>query len=378
MFLASVLANTLLQFILAVSAFLITDLPGEKPARYAFRVAFVGYFLAMLTIFIRLHLFSDSADAQSIAFIMTSWGVGFFLAGIALGFGWRSGHSNILGLVIACLSCHLVASFYMAEDIESRTTLYVMSSLASMAYIFFCTLTRKPNPNIADRFVTVLTTLILTGLIYREFSLTGAAIEDFSTSRYVWIILSPTLMAGLSLFVLGSYMSDTVGALTRQAVRDPLTNLFNRRFLAERAEEMLSYADRRALPVSIILLDIDNFKSVNDSYGHEAGDTALIEVSRILLMESRNEDVVSRLGGEEFVVLMQNTTQQCAAVLAERLREVIENTKNHAGDKSFSYTASFGVFCNEEGEMDLEQMLSIADDALYQAKDKGRNQVICS
>lgn len=376
MFLASVFANTLLQFIIAVSSFLIMDLPGEKPARYAFRTAYIAYFLGMLIIFLRLVFFPEPSFGQSVAFVLTSWAVGVFMVALALGFGWRSGSSNIFRIAVVAVVCYMVATFFGIEDMQRRTRLYSLSAFVAMSYVIFATLTRKPRANIADKMVAFIAALTIAGILFRQYQITGVVEEDFSQARYVWIILSPTLVAGISIFALGSYMSDAVTALTRQAIRDPLTNLFNRRHLVERTAEMLAYADRRSLPVSLILLDIDNFKTVNDTWGHDAGDTALKDIARILLDGSRAEDLVVRLGGEEFVVLMQSASMASALAMAERLREAIEKSESVAAGNSFKFTASFGVINNEEGGDGLDEMLSKADSLLYQAKEKGRNRVV--
>ncbi len=378
MFITSVMTNTLLQLILAIASFMIIDLPGEKPARYAFRVGLVAYFFCMLLTYVRLQFFADSPSAQKLTFILISWSVGIFLGGISVGFGWRSHHDNIYGVAVFAVACHMLLSFYVLHDIQFRTTLYTISGCLTMAYISYCTIMRKPKTNIADKLIALVAIAILFGIAYKQYALTEIIIDNPETNRYDWIILSPALMAAISLFTFGSYMSDMVAALTAQATRDPLTNLFNRRYLAERATEIFSYAHRHSYPVSLIMLDIDKFKVVNDLYGHDAGDQALIMVAKILLNSSRKEDLVVRLGGEEFVLMLQNMSGLAALELAENLRLKIEKSVCHVGNIDFSFTASFGVFTNENGLMTLEEMLSITDKLLYEAKHNGRNTVVAN
>ena len=158
---------------------------------------------------------------------------------------------------------------------------------------------------------------------------------------------------------------------------DPLTGAYNRRTFGELAERELSRARRGRTPVSLLSLDLDRFKRVNDTYGHAAGDEVLASVAALVRSCLRKEDLLARYGGEEFVVLLPGVGQPAAAALAERIRTGLERACVRAGDHDVRITASIGV-ATERGESmpALDAMLRGADAALYAAKREGRNRVV--
>lgn len=161
------------------------------------------------------------------------------------------------------------------------------------------------------------------------------------------------------------------------ASTDSLTNLYNRRYFSKISEHILDLAKREQEEISLIMMDIDNFKLVNDTYGHQVGDDVLIALSQKLRESQRKSDIVRRYGGEEFVVLLPNTNLDGAIVVAEKIREEIENIKVHTlEDKYVQFTVSLGVsMVKMKEERNLEVVLKRADDALYEAKRSGKNKV---
>lgn len=155
------------------------------------------------------------------------------------------------------------------------------------------------------------------------------------------------------------------------SITDRLTGLYNRLKLDELLSLHINTAHRHKTPFSTIMLDIDKFKSVNDTYGHQVGDTLLQEIATVLKTNLRLEDSVGRWGGEEFLILLPNTTQEGAVLLAEKLRTAIEHTAFSTVGKR---TASFGVASYIEAD-DTKTIVGRADEALYRAKEKGRNRV---
>ncbi|WP_462325329.1 GGDEF domain-containing protein [Desulfoplanes sp.] len=155
--------------------------------------------------------------------------------------------------------------------------------------------------------------------------------------------------------------------------KDPLTNLANRRHFDERAQETVSLAQRNKGAVSLIMTDIDHFKRVNDSFGHDAGDWVLKGYADLMQETTRNEDLVARYGGEEFIILLPFTGTPQAFNLAERIRTRLADSDFLANN--YSVTASFGLAEHTPGDS-IEQTIKRADDALYRAKDTGRNQVV--
>lgn len=160
--------------------------------------------------------------------------------------------------------------------------------------------------------------------------------------------------------------------IARLARTDELTGLANRRYFSERLGEVLSAARRQGLPLALIMADLDHFKSVNDRYGHAAGDEVLREFAAMMQRQSRTEDLAARWGGEEFAVLMPHTTLDGGLRCADRLRENLCETRWRQLEGPIS--ASFGVAQYHPGETEAD-LLHRADEALLAAKTAGRNQV---
>ena len=167
-----------------------------------------------------------------------------------------------------------------------------------------------------------------------------------------------------------------------QARHDPLTGLFNRLALNDHILAELARANRGSLPLSLVLLDIDHFKAVNDLHGHLVGDQALCHFAQILTQTVRPYDWVGRWGGEEFLVVLANASLEEAATIAERLRtQIVESSLPLAAGQPLRLTVSIGVACTDlhpAGEGDAEWLFRHADEALYAAKHAGRNQVSCA
>lgn len=165
-------------------------------------------------------------------------------------------------------------------------------------------------------------------------------------------------------------------ALAEQATTDSLTKLKNRRAFFENGTKAVALARRYVSDLSVLLLDIDHFKKINDTYGHAAGDDALMVVANILLEMSRTEDTVARIGGEEFALLLPDTNRLGTAVLAERIRSAIEREQFIVGDKIVPMTVSIGIATFGVDPADsIDQLLGVADNRLYLAKNAGRNRI---
>jgi diguanylate cyclase (GGDEF)-like protein len=168
-------------------------------------------------------------------------------------------------------------------------------------------------------------------------------------------------------------------SLRRQSVLDPLTGLFNRRYFDETLKRELARSRRMAAPLSLIVLDIDHFKRVNDGFGHEAGDAVLRAIAQLVRQSIRDCDVACRFGGEELVILMPDCSQPDAARRAESLRADIAGAPPPLdGAGPAAVTASFGVAEYPIHGPDAEALFRAADQALYQAKREGRNRVVAA
>ncbi len=158
---------------------------------------------------------------------------------------------------------------------------------------------------------------------------------------------------------------------------DSLTEIYNRRVLMERLQQEWDRSLRSNTVFSFIMSDIDKFKNVNDTYGHPVGDDVLEKVAYTLKKSIRSGDIAGRYGGEEFGIIMVNSTVQEAFVAADRYRQQIEKIVFRAKKVSFSVTASFGV-ADSSGKDSLDKLVSAADSAMYEAKESGRNKVCIS
>lgn len=166
----------------------------------------------------------------------------------------------------------------------------------------------------------------------------------------------------------------------KESITDPLTFCYNRRYFEYILKQYFQVAAENNAPLSLLMLDIDHFKIYNDQNGHLLGDFALIEVSRILNVITRKQDVVSRYGGEEFVILLADTPLSQAVELAEKIRRAIEdfrfpNEQNLPGKR---LTVSLGVAQTSDTDDKARELLRRADEALYAAKRQGRNQVLAA
>jgi len=163
--------------------------------------------------------------------------------------------------------------------------------------------------------------------------------------------------------------------LQEQAIRDPLTNVYNRRYLSEFLDKEVARAEREGSPLSVVIMDVDNFKHFNDTYGHKCGDVVLQAIAKFLVDHTRRGDVVCRYGGEEFVILMPGTSQEVALERAEAWRQDFSETgMNYEGVNYFA-TFSAGVATFPDHGSTDEALLQAADRALYRSKDAGRNKV---
>jgi diguanylate cyclase (GGDEF)-like protein/PAS domain S-box-containing protein len=163
--------------------------------------------------------------------------------------------------------------------------------------------------------------------------------------------------------------------LAQQAIRDPLTDVYNRRYMVEFLETEIARAEREKLSVSIVIMDLDNFKQFNDSYGHKCGDVILQAFANFLVEHTRRGDVVCRFGGEEFVILMPNTPHHIGYERAEAWRQDFSETAVDYEGIKFSITFSAGVATFPQHGHTGDAILQAADKALYRSKNRGRNKV---
>jgi len=161
------------------------------------------------------------------------------------------------------------------------------------------------------------------------------------------------------------------------ASTDSMTNLYNRRYFSKTSKHILDLAKRNSTDLSIIMFDLDNFKKINDIYGHTIGDSVIVAFANILKTHQRTSDIICRFGGEEFIVLLPETNLKGASVVAEKIRVELESTKILIeSDRYIQLTVSAGVTdIRVSEEVDIEASITRSDKALYMAKNSGRNKI---
>lgn len=200
-----------------------------------------------------------------------------------------------------------------------------------------------------------------------------------------------TLIVGINLFLGACFVAGVarlsrqttldvmrVSALEKEVLTDPLTGLLNRRLLETRLDDEILRARRFGFSLSVFLIDIDRFKSVNDHHGHQAGDDVLRAIAHLLTLKSRPGDTVVRYGGEEFLLIAPRTNLETGFAVADRIRRDIEALRTEFGGRSLPITASFGVSCLSPDDPGASALIGRADSALYRAKHEGRNRVCLS
>ncbi|UZX02271.1 diguanylate cyclase [Arthrobacter sp. CDRTa11] len=204
-----------------------------------------------------------------------------------------------------------------------------------------------------------------------------AGADDYVTKPLDPFVLHARLLVALRVTTLHADLAHYRKVLSQEARTDPLTGLHNRLKLSEDLEQLHARSQRYAEVYSVAMCDVDNFKSYNDIYGHQAGDLALRAVAAALVSQARKSDGVYRFGGEEFLMVLPNQTQLGAREVMERaLHSVRELAIPHEGDPAGLLTLSAGIAAfSAEHRVDAEQLLGEADSALYAAKAAGRNRV---
>jgi len=223
--------------------------------------------------------------------------------------------------------------------------------------------------------------ILLTGNTGTEHIVSGleAGASDYICKPYKKEELLARIRVGQRMLQLQSELNEAKGILAHQAMHDPLTNVYNRRAITEILQHELSRARRTDQKLCIGMFDLDHFKRINDSYGHEIGDKALIAFVRTVEKTLRGSDYIGRWGGEEFIVVAPANKEAEHNSLFERIREAVASlripTQQENLPESFGFTVSAGITCGS-GSEEADSLIRAADRGLYMAKDGGRNRVI--
>jgi diguanylate cyclase (GGDEF)-like protein len=219
--------------------------------------------------------------------------------------------------------------------------------------------------------------LVSASLIYLSIQDLIPSVRNFMRMHaYEHSVLSLGFLVILLICLSGLVASERLASL---AVKDGLTGLFNQTYIQARLQEELSRSERYHHPLSLIMIDLDDFKAFNDKHGHVSGDRALKAISDILQEIIRSSDVLGRYGGEEFLIILPQTSCLDAAAAAERIRKRIAEHPFKIvarADDISRFTVSLGVYSSSEGTPTIDEVINLADAALYRAKRQGKNKVV--
>ncbi len=311
------------------------------------------YAAVIVASLIRILLFTDYRRRSVEGDAILSWQVPYFLTLLLSALVWGVG--GLWLIIWAPLEEQLIIFFFLMGMAGGAISVY--SAIRSIVLVSVA---------------SVLAPATVWFLLFGEAGLFYAAIG--STLFLISCVRSTKVLSTAlhKSFLLSHQLSHAKDQAELMARTDYLTGLNNRGAFNEFAKVQMTYCQRHKLPASVIALDLDDFKKINDTHGHSAGDNALRGFSQLITLNTRASDICGRIGGEEFAIFLPNTNLEDAVVVAEKIREALDrNPVQHEGER-FQVTASLGV---ATGVYDLEQLLALADSALYSAKKAGKNQV---
>lgn len=372
--------NLLLGLFLGVGSFVFAHM---HPSFRGFKQLGYSYFLSSFG-FILLSLRQYIADFLSIIVANITIVASFSLLIIGI-LRFLKVEKQTFEKVYTALLCVMSVTFiyftYFQESVNARIIIISITMAGFSLYVAFKILNQK------DKVLLTFTRFLGFSFVYCAFvfllriyfTLNEPPLDNFMNAGTIHALS----LVALQLVAITSCFSLTISAsqqlandLATQATIDSLTNIYNRRAFDEFAAKSVLRAQREKTPISLILMDIDLFKQVNDNYGHQVGDKVLQEFSLRLKNSLRQYDILARYGGEEFTLLLPNTNAMTAVVIAEKLRYTIAQPVFCLEDGTeLKVSASFGVATNQGEDINWQQLISFADQALYHAKENGRNCV---
>jgi diguanylate cyclase (GGDEF)-like protein len=325
----------------------------------------------------------DSPQVLSgiVTFALFETGYALEFSALSLFCGRRIAPSLLAGLILTGIAFYSAVTFLDPAHSASRI---VCSQLINSAWFMASAITLVVGPKPEERISHLMTAGFFAAVAIADalragftFFYGGQLITPMSNGAVQSIVLAVKYIGlfGTSLGFILMTKERADNELIRTAAVDSLTGLLNRRSFVEAAERELHRAERQHLQTSVLMLDLDHFKEVNDTYGHRAGDLVLASFAGVLQANLRPFDVVGRYGGEEFCVLLPGTDIGEATSIAERIRLTTSQTPVHARAATITYTVSTGVVQAPPRAISLDDLVDRADRALYQAKAGGRNCV---
>ncbi len=297
---------------------------------------------------------------------------------VVFGLLWRSQkryhlykHPALIHIGLLMLVQGVLSHYYPDKPVIRIVLVYInVSAVLLYALSLFY---RMPKTSV---FGEKLLSLALTIAVTCELVLPIAffATNDFQVFLSLLLVMQNLLVMLLFGSIFYIMFFDSLLMYKQSASVDPTTGLYNRRYFFEQANMFIHAAERHEFPISIIVCEVDHFTSLNDKYGYFAGDEIVHQVARIIVHQTRNEDLVARYGDKDFVILLPQTRLNGALLIAERMRQGIETSLFFHEDKGIKLTASFGVTFIDT-QRDIADSLLAADQALREAKAAGHNCV---
>jgi diguanylate cyclase (GGDEF)-like protein len=339
--------------------------------------------------------------AWSLAFVLTAaaamliaargqipdfWSIAIANAILAVAYGcmWSGarlfeGHTPRIGASLAGALIWLLAC--TSDAIYSSPTARV--TLTSAIGVTYSLLTaaefwRPQDKTLASRWLVIGLLLLHAASLPLRIPLAGSLVDTHAdhTSLLTLVTFESVLLSMCGAYLFGSIVKERIAQRYKRAsLVDPLTGVDNRRWFLKQAPRIVRRSRLARQSLALLLFDLDHFKSVNDTFGHTAGDSVLTAFCRVAEGHMRPTDLFARLGGEEFACLLPGASRHDALSIAERVRAAFEATDQRVGQEPFAATVSVGVAVAEGSDCDLHSLLEQADAALYRAKRLGRNRV---
>lgn len=285
-----------------------------------------------------------------------------------------------LGVTFCTLANVLLVCFTLVSPNPTTSALihnFVIISL-DLYVAYVCLKAKSAKGNYTFQILGVLYVILVLACSWRVAGGVFKMTLSFSETlpRLFWIMMSLTVFPMTTVLLTLHTSQRLQEEINEQARRDMLTGAFNRRAFEEFTNREWALAMRHGFPMSILMVDIDHFKKINDQHGHQVGDETLIQMSNAAQNVLRTNDIWCRVGGEEFVALLPNTSIEQANIVAERIRSVIEETTFSTAGGLLNVSVSIGVAERSSNQSHWSEFLATSDEALYKAKAAGRNRVV--
>lgn len=308
-------------------------------------------------------------------------------------FGGTSGEDKTAISMALFLYAAFIMSFHYVNlyKVESRWKLAI-ETWVMISFITWCLwfTGRLESPLVNTYLLVIITSSLTLGKVttFAELCLIGAcflflgnhsSVHDFLTLSYVGAVLVQLAPIILVAYITSMFSSDIRYGLHRAKLIseiDELTKAFNRRGFAIAADRLFGLAKRHERSISVLFIDSDNLKKINDTHGHKFGDALLLMIVKCIEDQLRDTDILARFGGDEFVALLPDASSSGAQLVAERVLQAVENTSISIDGKSINGTVSIGIATFPEDGMSIDAIVDKADQAMNQAKTAGRNRIV--